>query len=166
MENLPANFKKLKINHGAVRRLFKELCYYEKEEVELQGKLNNLKDKDGSGAHISRAEEIWQETVRVLPHINMSLRKSINKLIEIVTVNFMDILQISDKKILFCKNYYEDVLKEKHTSLYEDLYKEIDDINHTLENIFLHVKDVTISSCNSEVKDETIVISKEECIDI
>ncbi|VWU52173.1 tubulin-specific chaperone a, putative [Hepatocystis sp. ex Piliocolobus tephrosceles] len=165
-ENFANNFKQLKINHGAVKRLFKELSYYEKEEVELRNKLNNLKEENKSENEITRAEEIWKETTRVIPHINNSLQNTLKKLFEIIKVNFLNILEIDQKKINICKNISEEELKEKCSTQYENFCKEIDELNKTLENVSICIKDISIFSCSSPVVKNNIVMPKEECVDI
>ncbi|KYO03737.1 putative tubulin-specific chaperone a, partial [Plasmodium gaboni] len=57
MEYMEMELKVLKINHAAVRRLLKELIFYEEEEKELRGKLNTLKDENKSENEIKRAKD-------------------------------------------------------------------------------------------------------------
>ncbi|KAI4840906.1 tubulin-specific chaperone a [Plasmodium brasilianum] len=165
MENLPAHFRLLKINHGAVRRLFKELNYYEKEERELRSKVDKLKNENRNECEIIRSEEILQETVRVLPHISNSLQKSLQKLCEIIYEHFLNILEIKDNKIEICKACSENELKEILMTQYDDFCKEIEDINQILEKIFIHIKDASLPVCPSVVK-SNLVLPKEECVDI
>ncbi|CDU16070.1 hypothetical protein, variant [Plasmodium yoelii 17X] len=165
MENLPINLKSLKINHGAVRRLFKELCYYEKEEQELKNKLNNTKDEIKPSNQMVSTDDILQETIRVLAHTNTNFQNSLKKLIEIINTKFTNILEINTKNITFCSNYSEEDLKEKCGELYEDIFKEVNAINETLQNIFEHIKDMTLPICNSNVTNNTIT-PQENCIEI
>ncbi|CRH03052.1 tubulin-specific chaperone a, putative [Plasmodium relictum] len=165
MENILSHFKNLKINHGAVKRLLKELMYYEKEEEDLKSKVNKLKDEKKSEGEIKRAEEILQETIRVLPHINNSLQKSLKKLCDIIYENFEGILEINDKKIEFSNKYSEEELKQIFATQYEEFCKEINNINQTLENIFLHIKDATLPSCN-RIINNPVLLPKEEYVDI
>ncbi|CRG93347.1 tubulin-specific chaperone a, putative [Plasmodium gallinaceum] len=165
MKNLLSDFKLLKINHGAVKRLFKELIYYEKEEEELKSKVNKLKDENKHEGEIKKAEEILQETIRVLPHINTSLHKTLKKLCNIIYENFEDILEINGKKIEFSNKYSEEELKQNFATLYEEFYQEINDINQTLENVFLHIKDAEIPTCN-RIDNNSLLLPKEEYVDI
>ncbi|CXH86459.1 tubulin-specific chaperone a, putative [Plasmodium berghei] len=156
MENLLINLKSLKINHGAVRRLFKELCYYEKEEQELKNKLSSNKGENKSPNQIASTNDILQETTRVLAHTNANFQNSLKKLIEIINTKFTNILKINTKNITFCSNYSEENLKEKCGEFYEDIFKEVNAINETLQNIFEHIKDMTLPICNSNITNNTV----------
>ncbi|KEG00706.1 hypothetical protein YYE_04537 [Plasmodium vinckei vinckei] len=165
MENLPINLKSLKINHGSVRRLFKELCYYEKEEQELKNKLSSAKDENKSSNQIASADEILQETIRVLAHTNGNFQNSLKKLIEIINTKFGTILEINAKNIAFRSNCSEEDLKEKCGELYEDIFKEVNAINETLQNIFEHIKDMTLPICNPNITNNTVT-PRENCVEI
>ncbi|SPJ08183.1 tubulin-specific chaperone a, putative [Plasmodium sp. DRC-Itaito] len=166
MEYMALELKLLKINHGAVRRLLKELIFYEEEEKELRSKLNTLKDENKGENEIKRAKDILEETVKVVPHINSSLQKSLKKLYETIYEKFPDILEINDKKVDISKKCTEEELKELFTTNYEEFCNEINIINQTLENVFLHIKDATLPSSKKSVIGEPILYQMEECIDI
>ncbi|GAW79085.1 tubulin-specific chaperone a [Plasmodium gonderi] len=165
MENTAVHFRLLKINHGAVRRLFKELNYYEKEENELREKVNNLKNQNKTEMEIARAEEILQETVRVVPHIKTSLQSSVKKLCEIIHEHFSPILEISDKKVQFCAKFSEENLKQILSTHYEEFCKEVEDLNNTLAKVLLHMKEDDLPTCNP-LHSRDPLIPHEECVDI
>ncbi|SOV20534.1 tubulin-specific chaperone a, putative [Plasmodium sp. DRC-Itaito] len=166
MEYMEMELKVLKINHAAVRRLLKELIFYEEEEKELRGKLNTLKDENKSENEIKRAKDILEETVKVIPHINSSLQKSLKKLYETIYEKFPDILEINDKKVNISKKCTEEELKDLFTKNYEEFRNEINIINQTLENVFLHIKDVSLTSSKKSAIGEPVLYQMEECIDI
>ncbi|ANQ06005.1 Tubulin-specific chaperone a [Plasmodium coatneyi] len=140
MENTAAHFRLLKINHGAVRRLFKELTYYEKEEGELRTKVNSLQEQNKSAAEVTRAQEMLKETERVVPHIRSSLQSSLKKVCDIIYEHFSNVLQINDKTIQFSATHSEDTLKEVLSTHYEEICKEVDGLNETLAKVLLHMK--------------------------
>ncbi|CAA9986310.1 tubulin-specific chaperone a, putative [Plasmodium knowlesi strain H] len=149
MENTAAHLRLLKINHGAVRRLFKELTYYEKEEEELRNKMNFLQDENKSAAEITRAQEMFKETERVVPHIKSSLQVSLKKVCDIIYEHFSDVLQINDRKIQFSASHSEDTLKEVLSTHYEEICKEVDGLNETFGKVLLHIKQDALPVCTA-----------------
>ncbi|KJP85344.1 hypothetical protein AK88_05005 [Plasmodium fragile] len=168
MENTAAHFRLLKINHGAVRRLFKELAYYEKEESELRTKVNSLKDQNKSPAEITRAQEMLKETERVVPHIKSSLQTSLKKVCDIIQEHFSNVLQINDKTIQFCDTHSEDTLKEVLSTHYDDMCKEVDGLNDILGKVLLCTKQDTLPRCNPTPSVAVPLSCDEpiECVDI
>ncbi|EWC91126.1 hypothetical protein PFNF54_00090 [Plasmodium falciparum NF54] len=123
-------------------------------------------DENKGENEIKRAKDILEETVKVVPHINSSLQKSLKKLYETVYEKFPDILEINDKKVGISKKCTEEELKELFKTNYEEFRNEINIINQTLENVFLHIKDATLPSSKKSVISEPVLYQMEECIDI
>lgn len=165
------NLKSLRICHGSVKRLFKDIKYYENEEEQLTKNLMQIKSVETCASKIKMSEEILQETLRVLPTIENSLRTNLKKLFDVVTTKFEGILYFNKNMIEFCSQYNaENVdggiekLKESFP-LYEELYKEVNGINETLASVFLKFKNVTVPNCGY-ASGSSVMLPKEECIDI
>ncbi|GAB64580.1 tubulin-specific chaperone a [Plasmodium cynomolgi strain B] len=168
MENIAAHLRLLKINHGAVRRLFKELNYYEKEEGELRAKVDSLKDQNKPTAEITRAQEMLKETERVVPHIRSSLQSSLKKVCHIIYEHFSEVLQINDRRVQFSGTHSEDTLKEVLSTHYEEICKEVDELNETLGKVLLHMKQDALPMCTPPPKAAVSLSCDEpiECVDI
>ncbi|EUD64736.1 hypothetical protein C922_04880 [Plasmodium inui San Antonio 1] len=168
MENPAAHLRLLKINHGAVRRLFKELTYYEKEEDELRTKVNSLKDQKKPAEEITRAQEMLKETERVVPHIRSSLQSSLKKVCDIIYEHFPDVIQINDRTVQFCATHSEDSLKEVLSTHYEEMCKEVDALNETLEKVLLLMKQDALPLCTPAPSAAVPLSCDEpiECVDI
>lgn len=172
LKNIKNDLKSLKIYHGAVRRLAKDIEYYELEEVKLSETLRKLKlDANTCPSDVKQGEEILQETVKVLPIIKESLLTNLKKLCDVVTTKFHDVLYFAENKIEFLKNYNIDDIDSSGENGsaepfpgFADLYREVHGVNETLKKVFLKV-DVSLPNCG-QASGSPVTIPKEECVDI
>ncbi|CAG9483982.1 tubulin-specific chaperone a, putative [Plasmodium vivax] len=168
MENTAAHLRLLKINHGAVRRLLKELTYYEKEEGDLRAKVSSLKEQNKPAAEITRAQEMLKETERVVPHIRSSLQGSLKKLCSHIYEHFSSVLLTDEKTVQFCATHSEETLKEMLSTHYEEICKEVDALNETLGKVLLYMKQDALPVCTPPPSAAVPLSCDEpiECVDI
>ncbi|KAL3984656.1 Tubulin binding cofactor A family protein [Acanthocheilonema viteae] len=73
------------IKTGVVKRLVKELCYYEKEEEKLMVKLQTMQSGGDADEHIIKKQtELLQETKQMIPECARRLMNSIESLKKII----------------------------------------------------------------------------------
>uniref|UniRef100_A0A0R3RRQ8 Tubulin-specific chaperone A n=1 Tax=Elaeophora elaphi TaxID=1147741 RepID=A0A0R3RRQ8_9BILA len=71
----------ISIKTGVVKRLVKELCYYEKEEEKLTIKLQAMQADGGADEHIIKKQmELIQETKQMIPECARRLVNSVESL--------------------------------------------------------------------------------------
>ncbi|VDK84590.1 unnamed protein product [Litomosoides sigmodontis] len=77
----PTLLRDITIKTGVVKRLVKELCYYEKEEEKLKSKLHTMQGGDAADEHIIKKQmELLQETKQMIPECVRRLTNSIESL--------------------------------------------------------------------------------------
>ncbi|KAM3717890.1 Tubulin-specific chaperone [Dirofilaria immitis] len=77
----PIVLRDIAIKTGVVKRLIKELCYYEKEEEKLMNKLQTMQASDNADEHIVKKQiELLQETKQMIPECARRLMNSIENL--------------------------------------------------------------------------------------
>ncbi|CAG9540183.1 unnamed protein product [Cercopithifilaria johnstoni] len=77
----PTLLKDIAIKTGIVKRLVKELCYYEKEEEKLLIKLQTMQGDGDTDEHIIKKQmELLQETKQMIPECARRLMNSVESL--------------------------------------------------------------------------------------
>ncbi|XP_054717096.1 tubulin-specific chaperone A-like isoform X2 [Uloborus diversus] len=72
--------KQIKIKGGVVKRIAKEVSYYEKEILREKQRLEKMK-KDGKDEYaLKHQEEVIRESARMVPHCTNELRIAYNEL--------------------------------------------------------------------------------------
>ncbi|XP_076443687.1 tubulin-specific chaperone A-like [Babylonia areolata] len=73
--------RKLKINTGIVKRITKEKDMYEKEAVEIEGKIKKLEEKDDADEYVVRKQkEVLQESKQMIPDTLKRLKNALELL--------------------------------------------------------------------------------------
>lgn len=173
---LQNDVKSLKIYHGAVKRLFKDVDYYEKEEVTLSAKLSQLQNTSGScPSAVRRVEDILKETLKVIPDTKESLRCNLEKLCNIIRTKFSDMLTFGERQLEFCEPYIVNdgdtnlsELEEKYPG-FTLIYEEVTAINETLLKVFNKFRNATLPNCSQfsgEAYFNPVVVPREEHVDI
>ncbi|VDP16641.1 unnamed protein product [Onchocerca flexuosa] len=81
----PTVLKDIAIKTGVVKRLIKELCYYEKEEEKLMNKLQTMQAGGDVDEHILKKQvELLQETKQMIPECARRLTNSIENLKKVI----------------------------------------------------------------------------------
>uniref|UniRef100_A0A2K6W7A9 Tubulin-specific chaperone A n=1 Tax=Onchocerca volvulus TaxID=6282 RepID=A0A2K6W7A9_ONCVO len=81
----PTVLKDIAIKTGVVKRLVKELCYYEKEEEKLMNKLQTMQAGGDVDEHILKKQvELLQETKQMIPECARRLMNSIENLKKVI----------------------------------------------------------------------------------
>uniref|UniRef100_A0A915PXL1 Tubulin-specific chaperone A n=1 Tax=Setaria digitata TaxID=48799 RepID=A0A915PXL1_9BILA len=77
--------KDVSIKTGVVKRLVKELCYYEKEEERLAMKLKTLQASNDVDEHVVKKQaELLQETKLMIPECARRLLNSVENLKKVI----------------------------------------------------------------------------------
>ncbi|XP_054717095.1 tubulin-specific chaperone A-like isoform X1 [Uloborus diversus] len=78
--------KQIKIKGGVVKRIAKEVSYYEKEILREKQRLEKMK-KDGKDEYaLKHQEEVIRESARMVPHCTNELRIAYNELKNLLVV--------------------------------------------------------------------------------
>ncbi|EFO18002.1 tubulin binding cofactor A [Loa loa] len=82
----PLLLRDISIKTGVVKRLVKELCYYEKEEEKLMNKLQTMQGGDDADEHVIKKQiELLQETKQMIPECARRLMNSIENLKKVIS---------------------------------------------------------------------------------
>ena len=76
--------KQLKIQTNVVKRLKKELSYYEKEAEDQKTKIQTLEQNKGDEYVIKKQREVLDESLGMIPHTSQRLDEAIQKLKSLV----------------------------------------------------------------------------------
>lgn len=159
------NLKKLKIKHGAVKRMFADLKYYEKEEQALKTKLDDYKEKEECESTVKRQENLLKETQKVIPHIQENFKNYVDDLYKEINERFVDILQIrEDKKIEFLDKYKDENVTNAIPN-FTSLSNEVNAINETVSKFLLDINVVTLLKSGNNMQ-TNVIMEKEACVDI
>jgi len=106
------NNTKLKIRINSLKRLKKEYLYYNKELIDNENKLNNMK-KDGMDEYdIKKQQEIVDETKLMIPNVKKRLQDRIDGF-EIFIQDAQFDLNLDEETMKEINNVSE-ILKEEH----------------------------------------------------
>uniref|UniRef100_A0A1I8EVG7 Tubulin-specific chaperone A n=2 Tax=Wuchereria bancrofti TaxID=6293 RepID=A0A1I8EVG7_WUCBA len=82
----PALLRDISIKTGVVKRLVKELCYYEKEEEKSMVKLQAMKAGSDADEHVVKKQiELIQETKQMIPECARRLMNSVESLKKVIS---------------------------------------------------------------------------------
>jgi len=85
MAQADPRIKKIKIQTGVVKRITKEKDMYEKEAVQIEGKVEKLQSEGADPYVIRKQQEVLQESKQMIPDTLKRLRNAyeeLNRLVE------------------------------------------------------------------------------------
>ncbi|KFM61620.1 Tubulin-specific chaperone A, partial [Stegodyphus mimosarum] len=72
--------KIIRIKGGVVKRITKEVAYYEKEVEQEKRRLEKMKNEGKDEYALKKQEEVIRESARMIPHCRNELRAAYNEL--------------------------------------------------------------------------------------
>ena len=106
------NNTKLKIRINSLKRLKKEYLYYNKELIDNENKLNNMKKDSMDEYDIKKQQEIVDETKLMIPNVKKRLQDRIDGF-EIFIQDAQFDLNLDEETMKEINNVSE-ILKEEH----------------------------------------------------
>ncbi|GLC41575.1 hypothetical protein PLESTB_000700500 [Pleodorina starrii] len=91
--------KQCKVKTNSVKRLHKELGYYEKERDKEQARVDKMKAEGAEASDIKQAENVLQESAMMIPQTRQRLEAALAELQSFVTENEEDIKETEELQL-------------------------------------------------------------------
>ncbi|CAD5205680.1 unnamed protein product [Bursaphelenchus okinawaensis] len=91
--------KQLTIKTNVLKRLIKEVDYYVKEGEKQKASYTELEAKDPSAYELKKLDEVWKETISMIPTIERKVRTARDDLKNYITANENEIKETGELQL-------------------------------------------------------------------